>query len=41
MFRSLTEMQKGATFYLITLGLALLVALFGPATPTPSRSSTC
>jgi membrane protease YdiL (CAAX protease family) len=23
-------MQKGATFYLITLGLALLVALFGP-----------
>jgi membrane protease YdiL (CAAX protease family) len=28
--RSLTEMQKGATFYLITLGLALLVALFGP-----------
>jgi uncharacterized protein len=29
-FRSLTEMQKGATFYLITLGLALLVALFGP-----------
>jgi membrane protease YdiL (CAAX protease family) len=30
-FRSLTEMQKGATFYLITLGLALLVALFGPS----------
>jgi hypothetical protein len=28
--RSLTEIQKGATFYLITLGLALLVALFGP-----------
>jgi hypothetical protein len=23
-------MQKGATFYLITLGLALLVELFGP-----------
>ena len=30
MFRSLTEIQKGATFYLITLGLAILVALFGP-----------
>jgi hypothetical protein len=28
--RSLTEIQKAATFYLITLGLALLVALFGP-----------
>ena len=31
MIRSLTEIQKGATFYLITLGLALLVALFGPS----------
>ena len=30
MLRSLTEIQKGATFYLITLGLAMLVALFGP-----------
>jgi uncharacterized protein len=29
--RSLTEIQKGATFYLITLGLALLIALFGPS----------
>jgi membrane protease YdiL (CAAX protease family) len=29
-FRSLTEIQKGAAFYLITLGLAILVALFGP-----------
>jgi membrane protease YdiL (CAAX protease family) len=29
-FRSLTDIQKGATFYLITLGMALLVALFGP-----------
>jgi hypothetical protein len=28
--RSLTEIQKGPTFYLITLGLALLVAQFGP-----------
>jgi hypothetical protein len=28
--RSLSEVQKGAIFYLITLGLALLVALFGP-----------
>jgi hypothetical protein len=28
--RSLTEIQKGWIFYLITLGLALLVALFGP-----------
>jgi uncharacterized protein len=28
--RSLTEVQKGATFYLITLGMAVLVALFGP-----------
>jgi hypothetical protein len=28
--RSLTEVQKAATFYLITLGLAVLVALFGP-----------
>jgi membrane protease YdiL (CAAX protease family) len=28
--RSLTEIQKGATFYVITLGLAVLVALFGP-----------
>jgi len=31
MFRSLTEVQKAATFYLITLGLAVLLALFGPA----------
>ena len=31
MVRSLTEVQKGWIFYLITLGLALLVALFGPA----------
>ncbi|HJY43838.1 MAG TPA: CPBP family intramembrane glutamic endopeptidase [Propionibacteriaceae bacterium] len=31
MIRSLTEVQKAATFYLITLGLAVLVALFGPA----------
>ena len=30
MIRSLTELQKGATFYVITLGLAVLVALFGP-----------
>ena len=30
MLRSLTEVQKGATFYLITLGMAVLVALFGP-----------
>ena len=30
MIRSLSEVQKGAIFYLITLGLALLVALFGP-----------
>jgi len=30
MFRTLTEMQKGATFYVITLGLAVLLALFGP-----------
>jgi len=29
--RSLREVQKGWIFYLITLGLALLVALFGPA----------
>jgi uncharacterized protein len=29
--RSLTDLQKAATFYLITLGLALLVALFGPS----------
>jgi uncharacterized protein len=28
--RSLTEVQKGWIFYFITLGLALLVALFGP-----------
>jgi uncharacterized protein len=28
--RSLTEVQKGVTFYLITLGLAVLVTLFGP-----------
>jgi CAAX protease family protein len=28
--RSLTEVQKGATFYLITLGMAVLLALFGP-----------
>jgi membrane protease YdiL (CAAX protease family) len=28
--RTLTEVQKAATFYLITLGLAVLVALFGP-----------
>jgi uncharacterized protein len=28
--RSLTEVQKAATFYLITLGMAVLVALFGP-----------
>ena len=31
MVRSLTEVQKGWIFYLITLGLALLVALFGPS----------
>jgi uncharacterized protein len=31
--RSLTELQKGWLFYLITLGLALLVALFGPTGP--------
>jgi hypothetical protein len=31
--RSLTELQKGWVFYLITLGLALLVALFGPTGP--------
>ena len=30
MFRTLSEMQKGATFYAITLGLAVLLALFGP-----------
>ena len=30
MIRSLSEVQKGAIFYLITLSLALLVALFGP-----------
>lgn len=30
MFRTLTDMQKGATFYVITLGLAVLVALFEP-----------
>ena len=30
MIRSLTEVQKGRIFYLITLGLAMLVALFGP-----------
>ena len=30
MLRSLSEVQKGATFYLITLGMAVLVALFGP-----------
>jgi hypothetical protein len=30
MFRTLTELQNGATFYVITLGLAVLVALFGP-----------
>ena len=30
MIRSLTELQKSATFYVITLGLAVLVALFGP-----------
>jgi membrane protease YdiL (CAAX protease family) len=29
--RSFTELQKGWIFYLISLGLALLVALFGPA----------
>jgi uncharacterized protein len=29
--RSLTELQKAVTFYLITLGLALLLALFGPS----------
>ncbi len=34
MFRSLTERQKAATFYLITLGMAVLVALFGPADDT-------
>jgi uncharacterized protein len=28
--RTLTEIQKGVTFYAITLGLAVLVALFGP-----------
>jgi membrane protease YdiL (CAAX protease family) len=28
--RSLTEVQKGWIFYLITLGLAVLLALFGP-----------
>jgi membrane protease YdiL (CAAX protease family) len=28
--RSLSEVQKGWTFYLITFGLALLLALFGP-----------
>jgi membrane protease YdiL (CAAX protease family) len=28
--RTLTEIQKAATFYLITLGMAVLVALFGP-----------
>jgi hypothetical protein len=28
--RSLTEIQKGATFYVTTLGLAVLLALFGP-----------
>jgi hypothetical protein len=28
--RSLTEVQKGWTFYLITFGLALLLALSGP-----------
>ena len=33
MIRSLTELQKGWIFYLITLGLALLVALFGPTGP--------
>ena len=31
MVRSFTEIQKGWIFYLITLGLALLVALFGPS----------
>jgi uncharacterized protein len=31
--RSLTEVQKGATFYLITLGMAVLLALFGPTGP--------
>ena len=31
MIRSLTEIQKGWIFYLLTLGLALLVALFGPS----------
>ena len=30
MIRTLKEVQKGWIFYLITLGLALLVALFGP-----------
>jgi hypothetical protein len=28
--RSLTEIQKGAAFYVITLSLAVLLALFGP-----------
>jgi hypothetical protein len=27
---SLTDTQKGATFYVITLGLAVLLPLFGP-----------
>ena len=31
MIRSFTEIQKGWIFYLLTLGLALLVALFGPS----------
>jgi membrane protease YdiL (CAAX protease family) len=31
MFRTLTDLQKAATFYVITLGLAVVVALFGPA----------
>jgi membrane protease YdiL (CAAX protease family) len=34
MFRSLTERQKAAFYYLTTLGLAVLVALFGPSGET-------
>jgi uncharacterized protein len=30
MFSTLSEIQKGATFYVITLGMAVLMALFGP-----------
>ena len=33
MIRTLKEVQKGWIFYLITLGMALLVALFGPTGP--------